>query len=330
MNIYLNSGYLDIEKILSLRMPFTFIVGGRGIGKTFGALQYVINERAKFILLRRTQSQTDLINKPEFSPLKPVDPEIRTKPLSKYNAAIIKDDEILGYTAALSTISNMRGFDASDVDYLIYDEFIPEKHERPLKHEATAFLNAYETINRNRELQHRPPVQVLALANAMDLANPIFLELGIVTNIEKMLDKGRSNIYLDKERGLLVVICSGSPISKRKSETALYKLTKKNEFAKMALENEFAFEEIGIIKPQPLKEYIRLVTIGEITIYKHKSDRRYYVSEHESGGGSSFGAGDTEILRFQKKYYYLWTAYLDYKIIFENYLCQVLFEKYFC
>lgn len=33
MNIYLNSGYLDIEKILSLRMPFTFIVGGRGIGK---------------------------------------------------------------------------------------------------------------------------------------------------------------------------------------------------------------------------------------------------------------------------------------------------------
>ena len=124
----------------------------------------------------------------------------------------MRDDKILGYTAALSTISNMRGFDASDVEMLIYDEFIPEKHERTLKHEATAFLNAYETINRNREMQGKKPLQVLALANAMDLANPIFLELGIVNNIERMLDKGRSNIYLDRDRGLLVAICSNSPI----------------------------------------------------------------------------------------------------------------------
>ena len=329
MNIYLQSGYLDIGKILSLNMPFTFIVGARGIGKTYGALKYVLESGSRFILLRRTQSQTDLINKPEFTPFKPIDPEITTKSLSKYNAAIMRDDEVLGYTAALSTISNMRGFDASDVDYLIYDEFIPEKHERPIKHEAAAFLNAYETINRNRELQKKKPVQVLALANSMDLANPLFLELGIITNIEKMLAKGNSNIYLDKERGLLVVICSGSPISKRKTETALYKLTKHNEFAKMALENAFAYEEIGIIKPQPLKEYIKLVTIGEIVIYKHKSDKKYYVSEHDSGGDNSYGVGETELKRFQKKYYYLWIAYLDYKIIFENYLCQVLFEKYF-
>lgn len=329
MNIYLESGYLDIEKILSLKMPFTFIVGGRGIGKTFGALQYAVQDHHKFMLMRRTQSQTDLINKPEFSPLKPISAEIRTKPVSKYNAAIILEDEVLGFTAALSTISNMRGFDASDVELLIYDEFIPEKHERPLKHEATAFLNAYETINRNRELQGKPPVQVLGLANAMNLANPIFLDLGIITSLEKMMDRG-GNIYIDKKRGLLVVICSGSPISKRKNDTALYRLTHKNEFARMALENEFAFEEIGIIKPQPLKEYSKVVTIGEITIYKHKSEKRFYVSEHESGGGDTFGAGDTEITRFQKKYWYIWGAYLNYKVLFENYLCQVLFEKYFC
>jgi hypothetical protein len=39
----------------------------------------------------------------------------------------------IGYTCALSTLSNMRGFDASDIQLLICDEFIPEKHERLLK-----------------------------------------------------------------------------------------------------------------------------------------------------------------------------------------------------
>lgn len=329
MNIYEKSGYLDIEKILSLKQPFTFIVGGRGIGKTYGALKYALEHHLRFILLRRTQTQTDLINKPQFSPLKPLDPEISTKAISKYNSAIMKDDKLLGYTAALSTISSMRGFDASDVDLIIYDEFIPEKHERPIKHEATAFLNAYETINRNRELQGKSPVQVLALANAMDLANPIFIELGIVNQVNNLIETGRSNIYLDRQRGLLCVICFGSPISQQKQNTALYRLTNKNEFAKMALENEFAFEEIGIIRSANLNEYRNIVTIGEITIYKHKSEKRYYVSEHKTGSGDEFSTGDVERIRFQKKYYYLWQNYLDYKIQFESYLCQVLFEKYF-
>ena len=45
---------------------------------------------------------------------------------------------------ALSTVSNLRGFDMSDCTLLIYDEFIPEPHERPLKNEAAALFNAYE------------------------------------------------------------------------------------------------------------------------------------------------------------------------------------------
>ena len=144
--------------------------------------------------MRRTQAQADLINKSDFSPFKPVCDdkhiEITTAPVSKYNAKFIKDEVVIGYTCALSTIANMRGFDASDVKLLIYDEFIPERHERPIKSEGSAFLNAYETMNRNRELKGKRPLTVLCLANAFDIANPIFLELGLVGIAEKMKQNG--------------------------------------------------------------------------------------------------------------------------------------------
>ena len=40
MNIYLNSGYCDIESIIKAGLTFNFIVGGRGTGKTYGALKF--------------------------------------------------------------------------------------------------------------------------------------------------------------------------------------------------------------------------------------------------------------------------------------------------
>jgi len=51
-----------------------------------------------------------------------------------------EEPQILGYTTALSTISGLRGFDASDVKIWIFDEFIPERHERAIKCEGEAFL----------------------------------------------------------------------------------------------------------------------------------------------------------------------------------------------
>ena len=88
--IYLPSGYLNIRGILSYRCTFNFIVGGRATGKTYGALSTVLEDHIKFMLMRRTQAQADLINKPDFSPFKPVCDdkhiEITTASVSKYNA----------------------------------------------------------------------------------------------------------------------------------------------------------------------------------------------------------------------------------------------------
>jgi hypothetical protein len=342
MKIYQDSGYIDIRKILSLGLPFNFIVGGRATGKTYTSLETVIEDEQKFIYMRRTQSQTDLINKPDFSPFKSLNRDfnwnIGTESLSKYNAGFYNQQEQdgklisvggpIGYTCALSTISNMRGFDASDINVLLYDEFIPEKHERPIKNEGAAFLNAYETINRNRELSGRKPLQTLCLANANDLANPIFMELRLVRKAEQMRRK-KQEVCIDKERGIGLFILDKSPISQQKKTTALYRLTDGSNFEKMSINNDFSGEEIGRISSRPLAEYKPIVSIGEITLYEHKSNRSYYISTHRAGSPPTFGTGDAERARFRRMFQWIWDEYMENNIEFEEYLCEILLTKIF-
>jgi hypothetical protein len=342
MKIYQDSGYIDIRKILSLGLPFNFIVGGRATGKTYTSLETVIEDEIKFIYMRRTQSQADLINKPEFSPFKSLNRDfgwkIGTDSISKYNAGfyqqIEQDDRLicsgapLGFTAALSTLSNMRGFDASDVELFIYDEFIPEKHERPIKNEGSAYLNAYETINRNRELTGKKPLQSLCLANANDLANPIFMELRLVRKAEQMRRK-KQEVYIDREHGIGLFILDKSPISQQKKTTALYRLTGGSNFERMSLDNDFSGDEIGRISSRPIAEYKPIVSVGEITIYEHKSNRTYYISTHLTGSPPTFGTGEAERARFIRQYKWIWDEYMENNIEFEEYLCEILLTKVF-
>lgn len=294
--IYLDSGFLNIGYILRLPVPFIFCVGGRGTGKTYGALKYVLDNGVNFGYMRRTQSQADLINKPEFSPFKAISRdtgrEIVSVPITKYNAAFYDSERDgdrlvpigtpLGYTLALSTISNLRGFDMSDVTLLIYDEFIPEKHERPLKNEASALFNAYETINRNRELSGNKPLKVLCLANANNIANPIFDELGIINKVYGMTQKGQV-ISINEMRGYAIIMLSDSPISERKRDTALYRLTSGTEFSAMAIDNSYNVDYTNHSAIN-LIEYTPIFTVNDITVYRHKSASKLYATNHISGG----------------------------------------------
>ena len=353
MKLYLDNGYLNIPGILATKQPFIFCWGGRATGKTYGALKEAIESGVKFGLMRRTQTQLDVISKPEFSPFKPLNKDMGINvgivPLSKYNGGIyhmkeevkivdgeekrtgkqIPEGSPIGYTFALSTIANIRGFDGSDIDWLIYDEFIPEPHARPIKEEHEAFLNAYETINRNRELQGRPPLQVLCLANANTLANPLFMGLNLVTKAERMYRTGQE-YSVDQKRGIVLVNLCRSTISEQKSITALYRLAGNSSFSRMALSNDFSGEEErGRIGSKPLQEFRPVVAVGEICIYQHKSRDLYYCSSHVSGSPPTFGVGDVEKARLRRSYNWLWLAYLNNKMEFEERICEILLTKYF-
>ena len=345
--LYHENGYLNYNYILKMsekhNTPYIMIVGGRATGKTYGALKYVVENDIKIMLMRRTQAQHDIIRKPELSPFTPInndlDRNIQFFPLTKYNSGIynakldengklMPDGDQIGMSCALSTISNMRGFDASWIDLVIFDEFIPERHERPIKNEASALFNALETIGRNRELKGQKPLKLLALANANNISNDIFLSLGIVNQAEKMVSSGQE-LWFNDRKGIMLVMLQDSPIVHVKRLTSLYNLTDGTEFSDMALHNNFVGLCRDAICSYDLREYVLICIVGEIAVYKHKSDFRYYVTTHISGATKNIFTSSINSLRaFRIKYSDLWIHYCTNRIKFETYTLQVLFEKY--
>lgn len=340
MGLYLESGYIDQERIISSADNFIFEIGPRGTGKSFGILKYILEHQIRFMLLRRTQTEADIISTEVTNPFKAImlqDPALQIHPqsVSKNLSAFTipgetEEDppERIGYLAALSTFATIRGADLSDVDLIFYDEFIPEKHQRPIKDEYAALMNVYETVNRNRELQGRKPVKMICAANSNDIANPVFIGLEIVDRIARMMKKGIET-YKDPDKSLAVYMFMKSPISGKKAATSLYKLTAGNDFQNMALRNMFDLDT-RYISSRSLKEYKPVVKIGELVIYEHKSRKEYYARCGSSGTiPHTFSTTDMDKKRFVKIYNYLFLRYLAGYMFFETSISQVLFEKIF-
>lgn len=328
-------GYLNMRDIIELNYPFTFVTGARQIGKTYGTIKYMLEHGHKFVYLRRTQTELDAAKTPALSPFTQLNIDlgydIQAKPLAK-NVTGFYDmsrdmKNLIAPGLALTTLHNVRGISGAEYDYIVYDEFIPELVARPIKGEFDAWSNAYETLNSNRELSGGKPMQYIMLANSNMAANPIFMGLGLVRILERM--KNQKQIYYDdKGRGILIVNVEGSPISAKKKDSALGRLTKGTDFARMAYDNEFAFDDFTNIESRSLKEYKAFKAVGEICIYKHKSRNEYYVSEHFSGSPAVFGSSEREIDYFSRGAGPLRDAYLAGRVWFENYLVKILFIKY--
>lgn len=348
LKLYEKSGYVDIPGIIRWARQnhyyFIFLYGGRGTGKTYGALRYAVRKRENFIYLRRLQAQTDMLKSEQLQPFKKLNDDnkwtIAPVSVNKYVSGFYEHDinedgkavpvgAPYGIMTGLSTFANLRGFDASDCKLMLFDEFIRETTERPLKGEAEALFNAYETVNRNRELNGEDPVTLLCMANANNLANDIFMSLGLVRAAEKMRKEGKDYQCFHKRKMLLIDLYK-SQIAEEKSKTALYDLTRGTSFYDMSIKNAFSSEERGRIEHKNIKEYVPLVFVGEIGIYRHKSRHEFYVTSLQAGAPKSqFKAGSKDLKRFKTSYLYLWREYMKNNIIFEEYLSEILFDKYF-
>lgn len=289
------SDYVNIYDYEDDEFPFQIFTGGRGTGKTYGALEGIVDGR-RSIFMRRTMDEVEMLaddnNEENGNPFKPINlnrgTNIGLKRVNKKLFGIYhrteEDDKLqyvgkaIGLACAMSTVAKVRGAAFNDYTDIIYDEFIPEKHIKKMRGECDAFLNAYETMNRNREFDGIPPMKAWLLSNANDIYNPIFVGLGIVSTVEKMARKGQTDLYM-KERGLAIHLLEPSKtFVEKKSKTAIARLTKGSKFADSAYGNEFAYNDFTNVTYRKLVGYIPVAAVDNFYIYRKKGEKEIYVS----------------------------------------------------
>ena len=335
--------WLNIFDYADERFPFQIFIGGRGTGKTFSALSGAVEGkcRMKAMYMRRTLDAWELsLDTKTCEGANPYKSVNRIKNCNYGYARINKklaglyaresDQEAetvrhigapVGYSTALGAVARIRGLDFSEVSDLIYDEFCKEKHEPNMSGEFDALMNAYETINRNREFDGEPPLRMWLLSNSSDIYNPIFVGLNIVHICERMC-RAEKEHYYDEKRGLAIHILKASPeFVRKKSETALYRLTAGTRFAASALNNEFAYNDFSLIQSKSLKGYQPICSLSHKTfIYRKKGSNEIYVS-YASAQCPNFDIEHQQELRsFYSKFgFKLANLFMKSLISFESY-----------
>lgn len=182
----------------------------------------------------------------------------------------------IGYGLAMNTVAGVRGVDFTDASRLFYDEFIAERHVRRIAHEGEAFLNAIETIGRNRELMGLPPLKVYCLANSYNIYTPVLEILGLVSKVERMIARGQRHMYLDERKCALHLLDPSEEFVKAKSNTSLYKLTQGTEFSDMALKNDFIYNDFTNVGYRKISGYIPVCACEDMFIYMKKGEDEVY------------------------------------------------------
>lgn len=285
--------WYDIEKIADKLEAINIIIGGRGIGKTYSTLSYVIKSGKPFIYLRNTDVQLKECITSFGNPFKrwnlDHDRNIFFKSEKSHSLIYDGDDDSgqpIGYGLALSTFANLRGVDLSDVEYVVFDEFI-EKRSLSFR-QFECFVDFYETVNRNRELLGERALCCILLSNSQKLANPILAGYGLIPEIENMIRTGQKSM---RKKGLYLSLPSSS-VSDLKKDTINYTLINGTKIADEALNNTFAFDSFYGVKKQNIIEYIPIVQIDNIYIYRHKSTNQLYACMSQAQNIPVFSSRD--------------------------------------
>ena len=329
----------------SKEYPVQFFIGNRGDGKTYGALDGAIEnyerDGSKILFSRLTIKEQQQITASKTSekgnPFKKInkkeDRHITIIPGGNNSLVstitdfeiddknnLIMSGNIYGYACSLVDICDVRGQDFDDVDDWVIDEFIPEKHKRLPKGLGDAFLNGYETINRDREDEGRDPLRVWALANANDIYNPIFKELGLVSICEKMKRLGQKDFYI-KDRGIAIhLLEDAEDLVEARSKRAIAKLAKGTNYEDMAFNNEFVYNDFSNVGFRKVVGMIPLVTFNGITIYSQKGSRKIYCSYAPAKCMSFDLTKDSELLLFKKRFgNKIYNSFVNQNIQFESY-----------
>lgn len=314
----------------------------RGVGKTYGALSFALAKNIIPVYIKRTKNDVNLIcneNKIGFdaSPYVPINRdyniEVKAKRLEDgIGAFYLKDDAIpVAYVIALSAAKSVKGFDLSNADWMLFDEFIPQAGEIVRHTEGEQIMDLYMTIRRDREKRGRDPLKMILFANAENIATPVTDALEIIDDMADMNIKG-IEYQADHERGILLhrIMSSGS----EPEHGGIYAAMKNTAWGRKAFGGEFANNDFSCVSQlsikgcRPICSYI----YKEKTyyIYRKEADSSYYVCTSRAAGVPVYDLGrETEQIRFRYDIVIdLMDACIEGRAHFQYYSMYDLFMNY--
>lgn len=270
--------YYDYTRVLSYNAFISMVIGGRGIGKTYGFKKLVINDylrhRREFIYLRRFKTELKGVSS-FFTDIAPDFPDYvfrmngHLAQIKRADAAKEDPWETFGYMVALSNAASKKSIAYPHVHRVGYDECLMGKGmTHYLPGEFNAFLEFLSTVDRNQDR-----VQCLMLSNNVDIANPYFLEFNITPHI------GEIRRYRD---GLVVVdFPRGEEYAEYARKSKLGRLTAGSDYERYAIDNEaIAGESAYIGRKTPKAAYVASVIHENISfsIWHDPMQMTWYVS----------------------------------------------------
>ena len=289
----INDTYYHILKDL-LKYPKAwayFVWSKRGPGKTYSALWMCYYNDIKFIYMKRTDKDVNLILKndnQEFdaSPYKDL------KRDKNINVVGVKIDDGIGayyeadnegeptnllcYVLSFNKVQSYKGFGFADCEFIIFDEVIPQKGERVRRSEGENLLDLYMTVSRDRQKRGRAPLKLLMFANAEEISTPVTKELEIVDDIADLNANGQSHLYTDRKMLLHHITNEEVPITESEME-GIYEGMKGTAWFDKAFGGYFSGNDFTNVTKRSIRRSTPLIQL----IYRKHSYYIYYNEDKE-------------------------------------------------
>lgn len=294
----LDDGYYHIFNDL-IKYPDAVIYvvwSKRGPGKTYSTLWSSYHYPVPMIYMKRTNDDVDFICNEEMdlSPYKEVnrDKGINVKPklIDKgfgafYNmVADDKGKEVpsgppVSLLLSLNKIKAIKGIGASEYDWLVLDEFIPQPGEIVKHKEGEMLLNLYMTIARDRQKRGREPLKLLLFANAEEISTPITNTLEIVDDMVELMASGESHMYLSNRKILLHHITEEEIPMSEAEKVGIYEAMAGTAWARRAFEGEFSGNDFSCVQKRSLKgsRVYCQIKYKDKMIYIYEKQDKYYM-----------------------------------------------------
>ena len=228
------SHFYDYHKIISYNAPVNILIGERGVGKSFGAKNYVIKkylkDKSQFLYLRRYDNELKSVfsNKGTdfFDDIKSKFPDHK---LQSKNKKFFIDNEPFGFAKRLTEAQDLKSAVFENVKTIIFDEYGIEKSNRHyLPNEAMIIASVFDSVVRNRN-----DIRIFILGNATEGIeySPLFsfFDLHLPYN---------NDIKLFKNNMILVQYMQNIEFQNERKNTLIGKLMEGTKYEKFAMKNQ--------------------------------------------------------------------------------------------